>query len=644
MADTLDKKHILLDLLNCLRIAINQAAFYPEDHPTLKQSLKVLQANLENMFSFVNPFKLSVAPQALLIEGEYLEKEAFHKRFALMLHQKKIKSIELRAGITTEELINFIIAVSMTPQDIDKRGGILSVLSLSLNPHILIEELDYSVLLKDKGESVADVWAYLLKEAVSSYNVGELDELVNNFDKVVSKFNIRDILSESKLQKNLHNFLNYLQNIDTAKFRRCSKVLIKVILKNKSLPTSENIGRLKNIFEGVSEEDLVDVLWGEIVTEDKWDPLTLKFFSQFIDEGKQENIASALAERISTDETLFKNSSIQRKIKGLFTIEGGVSSGSYRYTLLKLLEDISAGEGIRFDRNLLRSNYRYVLLNILAIENMEKRVNTILDAILKEWDEIIETKDFEYLASILALVNKRREENPHLSVVFDGLSRRISEFVEDLVFDEDIAYDISAFVGSLTESAFGYEFYLKKFFEERKMAHNSLFLFLNIFPGKINDFCARLEKVIHDVAFIEEVLAYLMDVNLDSSLIILKYIYSVSNTFVKVEVIKAMGNLSCIDKGFLFSVVRKSNPFVKKEALKIISRYKPESETAAKLLLGINNFLGFRNRIILTHLRIIQDIKLAQAEPFINSLARCRFFWNKPIRDKAKEIIEGWNA
>ncbi len=45
-----------------------------------------------------------------------------------------------------------------------------------------------------------------------------------------------------------------------------------------------------------------------------------------------------------------------------------------------------------------------------------------------------------------------------------------------------------------------------------------------------------------------------------------------------------------------------------------------------------------------TDISVVEDIELKEAEALLVGLSRKRFFWNKALRLKAKEVLRKWNV
>jgi hypothetical protein len=124
------------------------------------------------------------------------------------------------------------------------------------------------------------------------------------------------------------------------------------------------------------------------------------------------------------------------------------------------------------------------------------------------------------------------------------------------------------------------------------------------------------------------------------------YIYSFSQEYTKFQVIKAMHDFSAPDRDFIFSVMQQNNPHLKREALLVLSRDPVALEEVVRKLLYAPNPLGLRNKVILEHMGIIEELGLQKASAYLKVLSSTPeiYFWYSPVRRKAKQILEKWYA
>ena len=183
-------------------------------------------------------------------------------------------------------------------------------------------------------------------------------------------------------------------------------------------------------------------------------------------------------------------------------------------------------------------------------------------------------------------------------------------------------------------------FYFDRIFKEGRVSSYILKLFFKLFPNQLPLFCVYLDKMAADLRFIEELMKSLAAIKPDLSLEILKHIFSSANNFVKIKVLEKMEELGVDDKGFLFSVINKGEFLQRKQALSFLVKNHPSRSEAAQILLAIPNFFGLKSKLIEENLRLVGEVPFPEASAYLTVLSKYRFFWNRKIRIKAKEILK----
>mgnify|MGYP001613270536 CR=1 FL=1 len=209
----MDKEEALSEFLRGFRIIINNASAYPKDHPYFVKSVDTFKQKVGALFLFLNPIKIDIAPGSLFMDGRFLQKNPLYIDLASMFHLRKIKSIEFKQGLSTQELVDFLSLVSLPIREILKRGGLGNILPADNTRHFSVTELDYSELLRDGQEETKDIWGYLFKEAMEASDTDKVNRLADNFEEIVGKFQAKYFLEDGELRENTCNFLNYLKSI-----------------------------------------------------------------------------------------------------------------------------------------------------------------------------------------------------------------------------------------------------------------------------------------------------------------------------------------------------------------------------------------------------------------------------------------------
>ena len=103
----MDKEEILAEFINGLRIALNTSCAYSKEHPYFIKAASEFKNKIESTFSLLNPIKINITPASLIIDGKTLENSLLYTDLASFFHLRKIKSIELKPGLSIDETAVF---------------------------------------------------------------------------------------------------------------------------------------------------------------------------------------------------------------------------------------------------------------------------------------------------------------------------------------------------------------------------------------------------------------------------------------------------------------------------------------------------------------------------------------------------------
>ncbi|MDP2922929.1 MAG: hypothetical protein Q8O30_04325 [Candidatus Omnitrophota bacterium] len=638
----MNKEEVLEDFFKSLRTSITNSSIYFKEHPVFINSVENLKDKLYSVFNFICPLMIGIAPKSLLIEGKYLEKAKLYEELAEALHNRKIKNIEIKKGITTEELVKFLTTVSLPPKDILKNGGLTNLFKKANISHIWVEELDYSELLKGEGGVYKDLWLSLLQGALGKGDHKEIIEFADNFDKIASQLKAKDFLEDADVEKSIGDFLNYLKENDKDKFYRCRKQITKSFLVDKDSSAEQKFDKLSPFLKDLSEKEFSDILWEGIESDEHFDALSFQLFTKLITKEQHKAIASSLEDKIRGASG--KKQKLTRKANELFSasVDSAISE-IYRHALSSFLQDSIQDEGFSFDRPLVYKNYRVALLNIFVIEDNEGKLRVIIEKILGVLDKINIDADAEYIKNLLAALEIRKKASTSSVALFEDLESRLNNIIEKALVDGEKSLDFEYFFDILKKSSLDSGYYMEKIFNENSANSYALKLFFKFFSKDLDIFYQNLKKRVGSIIFLKKILKSLSTVDSLATLDILKYIFSLSDNFAKVEVLKAMQNLSFLDSDFLFSLLLKGDFFLKKHALAILVKNTDTKEKAMQIILDITNHFGIRNRILTENMRAVEEINLKEASPYLLKLAKRRFFWNSSIRSLAQAILREWD-
>ena len=642
-----DNKEISLEeFLKSLRIAFNYILLYSNEHNSFVSSVGELRQDLNTLFAFLEPVTIGFTPDALVIDGKTYNKLALHKELAKMFHARKIKSIQLRKGITIAELLLLLERLSLPTKEILERGGVSRLINPDVAKHVTVEDLDYSQLLKSEGEDIAEVWSFMFNESGGKENHDKIKEFADNFDAIIGKFKARDLIENNELNINLGKFLAYIRTKDEEKFRKCSRTILQMILKSKGLLGPENLNKVSGFFVALNEKDIADTLWETMSSEEGVDPQAFAFFSSLFGKEKGDKVALSFSDNVQGGRAVGLNSKVSKKVKELFVFgENSLVPEVYRHAIASLVEgSVSARKDFSFDRPLIEENYRFILLNLLADEDDEHKMGLILEKLFSQWDKITSERSPEYLKSLAEVLKRKKSADGQVSPGIAQLEKRFTDFLEDLAWEERIPQDLQPFLDGLSRSSAGEEFYLRRIFEENKVNPRVLKLFFKFFPGATEEFKAHLEKKSGDIEFLGRIIETFKELDSPIGLACLRHIFSFGNDLVKIEVLKAMSRIKDYDEALLMETLKQGDGLLKKEAMAALLRTDELKEKGVSLLFAAANPWGRENNVLLESMDIVDELDLRPAAKYLTVWSKKPFFWHAPLRSRARQILEKWKC
>ena len=664
------KEEALRDFLASLKTALNNAAVYFKDHPLFLKSAKDLKEKADALLVFLNPAKISISPDSLFIDGKNWEKSGLSKELASFFHFRKVESFQIKNGVSPEELIFFISKASLSPRDIFKDGGLEVILRKENISSILVQGLDYSQLLGSQGKECKDIWAYMFQEAVEKQSAQDISNLADNFGKVMEKFKVADLLEDEDLRKNIYNFLNYLKNEARDKFKLCSKEIAGLILRDKTFtfpinrdPDSfvgnkmgksgspdktiskiDQLNKLRVFFKDLSGDELSDILWEEAASDKDFDALSFNLLSSLLDKNQHARAASSLADKIKTKKPLEVNLQAARRLKELFFAAKDQTQtyDIYRKNLESLFKNTFLEEAGSRGLNLesARASYHFLILNLLIGEKNKAKLSLLSERVKDELDSVIKNKDAEFLMHFLETCERRKKESGFTGI-FEPVKNAALSSIENLIFQVGGSKEFEGFSNLLSRSFLGVENYLNKIFNENIINSRVLKMYFKFFPGQQDIFYNNLKIKSSDTEFLRNLIESVKEIDSDLSLEIFKNIFFFSHSLIKLEILKAMRELSARDENFLFYILKAENVFLRKEALGVLAREEEAKFKALKLLLDMPGSWGRKNKILEENINIVVEEGLVEpARDFLLVLSRRGFLWNKKLRKKANSALE----
>ena len=638
----MDKDQIVEDFFRSLRVALTNAFSYPKDHPYFIKSVENFKLKLELILAVLNSLKIEVTSSGLIVDGKSLTRIGFYDELARLLHQRKIKNIEIRKGVSLQELIQFLSVISLPQKDIFKNGGINALLEKKQLTNFTIAELDYSAFLHGEGSECADIWGYMLKDAAKSNDAVKLEQLADGFGSFINRVSEKDLLDAEGISSEVNEFLACLRGKSKEKFDKCAKDVFLWLLRNKKSLSQEKLVKLKSIFYGLSQEDFSALLQEGFMQEDNFDTLSLQLFSKISEQENSPKITEKFFNKVNETQDLRDNPGVVKKIRNLLSsIQDDPLSAVYRNTLKFLTKGIFFSGKLFFDHKLLKENYHYIVLSILATdENMDTL--TLTAAILeKELAGVFEDNDVGLLKDLWGVLAKRRKDGIKACIDFE---KSFSSSVENIALNGSLTFEQEFLLEMVSQPSQDLGLYLEKIFTAEKVSKQVLNLFLRLFPGSLEAFYERLDQKIQDTEFLGSLIDALSQLDTPATLSILEYIYFSANELVKSESLKAMRKLKKVDTAFLMRQLNTNSLLLRNGLLSVLILDAQAKKDVLDLLFGASSFLGSKNKFFIENMQIAFDLRFIGAVSYIKQLSRRKFFWNRELRNKAARILKEWNV
>ncbi len=638
----MDQDQLVEDFFRSLRVALTNAFSYSKDHPYFVKSVENFKLKLEETLAVLNPLKIEVTSLGLVVDGKKLTRIGFYDELARLLHQRKIESIEIKSGASLQELIQFLGAISLPQKEFFKKGGLNAFLKRGELAHFRIQELDYSIFLHGVGQECTDVWGYMLKEAVSNNNVVKIDQLADNFGPFIKGVNEKDFFDAEDISTEVNEFLSYLSDKNKEKHNKCLNDIFLWLLRNKKTLNQDKLEKLKSAFNGLSEEEFTTLLKEGFLQEDNFDSLSLQLFSKISGQEDSSKIAKNFFSEMHEMPGLKDNPVVEKKIRNLLSSSpDDPMSAVYRNTLDSLVKNISFSGNLSFDHQILKENYRYIVLGILATDENTDTLQMVAAILEKELASVFEDNDVDFLKNLWDLLIKRKKEGINAVI---NLERSLSLTIENMALNGTLTLQQEFLLQMVYFPGKEMSLYLDKIFTAEKVNNQVVSLFLRLFPANLDDFYKCVDQKMQDTEFLAGLIEALSQADAPVTISILEYIYSGANELIKVESLKAMRKLKKVDTKFLLRQLNTDSFSLKRELFSVLVLDAQAENDILDLLFKVSSFLGSKNELLIENMQIAFDLQIVQAVSRIHGLSCRRFFWNRKLRAKAKQILKEWNA
>jgi len=396
------------------------------------------------------------------------------------------------------------------------------------------------------------------------------------------------------------------------------------------------------VFDSLNPEDFSALLWEGIEQEDNFDDLSLQLFSKISEQKNPPKIAEGFLTKVNESRYLKNNPNAVKRIQDLLSAgHDDRLSAVYRNTLESLVKGISASGGLFFDQRRLRENYHYIVLNMLSIDGDEDNLKLAAEILEKELADIFEANDLDFLRSLFSSLTGRKKQDCGACA---NLEKKLSAFIENIALNQSLTPEQKFLLDMVSSPAHELSYYLDKIFASEKADKQVVSLFFRLFPEQTDAFYQRLEQRLQDMEFLAGLIDALGQVDRPKPMEVLEYIYSSANELIKTEALTAMAKFKKVDVDFLIRQLSTDSFSLRKNLFSVLILDTQAIEKALDLLFKIPNSFGRNNDLLIENMQLVFDLKFVKAASRIRDLAGRRFFWNKKLRDKAKQILGEWNV
>ncbi|MCU0650700.1 MAG: hypothetical protein MUC52_00500 [Candidatus Omnitrophica bacterium] len=636
------RETVLLDFLKSLRIALNFISLYSKEHKAFVQAAAELHAGMPLLFSDSPQLRIIFSPEALAIDGNTYQKKQLYLDLARQFHFRKIRSLQINQGVTLQELCLLLEAIVLPLKEIRRRGGIQGILKSGQVSSIVIEELDYSQLLGDEGEVSEDLWSGILRDTIKSEDPSKIKEFTKDFESNIKKVSLKKITADSDLRGSIRDFFLYLKSSDKDACTRCALSLFGLILKDKNPATADALSFLADLLKDLSDEDIVHAVIDEAAHNEEFNHENLENFLKALGSERKNAVNSSLANNIVDSHGAGALSPVaRRKLKNLFNVsESRLVSGIYQKVMETLSRDDLHDSRFSFERERYLRNYRYILLFLLGSSDDPELLKDVASRIADAWEAIVQDSRPDYFESLRAIMSKLKDNNSS-SAPLEELNKNFCRFVEGHIWQDEIPDWILPYLDSLEEPTIDVQTYIYKIFNQGRINRFILDLYMRFFPQEVDLFCDTLFRFSADIEFVGSIVEEFKNISPDRAGPVLERIYAFSNDLIKTEVLRSMHGWQDLDEGFLLPILQE-NYVLRKEAMAVLVSSDRTREMAVDLLFANDDIWGRKNALILENISIVEELKIFEARPHLERIAKKPFFWNFAPRRKAARALEAF--
>lgn len=157
------------------KAAARAVTLYPQTHPSLRVALANIVAASSPTGSN-EPLALHIMPDDIVLGGRHLERpDLAVTELAMLLHAHAVGELIVQPGTDAELWRAFLLLIAEPSEDVRGRGGIAKVWTSEPHPGILVREIDYREVLKDRARGESQGWTAIVANCLQGGGL-EIDD------------------------------------------------------------------------------------------------------------------------------------------------------------------------------------------------------------------------------------------------------------------------------------------------------------------------------------------------------------------------------------------------------------------------------------------------------------------------------------
>ncbi|MBU4331068.1 MAG: hypothetical protein KKB53_11305, partial [Acidobacteria bacterium] len=536
----MDETSPLFRFFSQFKIALKNASIYSIDHPQTHQSVELLRDHLVHLAERIDPLHFVFTEHSLRFDDIVYSGHSLIEEIAVFFHTRKVKRLTIDGATSLTDLLAFFSLFIHSPQIMAEKGGLKTLIESIHASGFRIDELDYSSLLRGEGREIDNMREFILGRDLDARETEHIDRIAGRFSDILDEHSLDEWLSNPTLMANLSKIHESLKNRESPLLRPFSKSFVKSVLQSRTIPTKEELERLRSVLSTLNSTDFAGALWEEITENREFDALSLRVFSKLAEDNDPESISKGFiqcAERTST--TSLPPNHRNRILDLLEKMPSPLLSEVYRSTLSSLFQDIDIHEEQAFDRNIWESNFQIILLNYLqAVQNPEN-IGLIVNNLLLQWPAITKRGDLSYLKNMsITLRNKKRRHGSSENI--DQLEGRMQEHIENQVLLGNPAIESLSSYFDPKKSRFSSNYILKKIFEGGIVNPAICELFFQSYPDDVFYFQLNAERELPDSPLLQQLIQALGQLESENAFHILRELYSQADITLQTFILQSL--------------------------------------------------------------------------------------------------------